>query len=140
MREKPSMRHVAHQMTKLILRHKDACKSRLVLNLSQAKRIECAVRAVIKLYCTSVSCVCGARVVLDLKATVPMSQSSGAIKTERQNTIRRRPLAPTMSPRGKKKIWPSLRVYQVSVRTQLTLFPRTSKQHGVEKLDCGNIA
>ena len=36
--------------------HKDACKSRWVLNLSQAKRIECAVRAVIKLYCTDVSC------------------------------------------------------------------------------------
>ena len=32
------------------------CKSRLVLNLSQANRIECAVRAVIKLYCTDVSC------------------------------------------------------------------------------------
>ena len=34
---------------------KTTCKSRLVLNLSQAKRIECAVRAVIKLYCTDVS-------------------------------------------------------------------------------------
>ena len=55
MREQPWMRHVTHQMTKLILAHKDACKSRLVLNLSQAKRIECAVRAVIKLYCTNVS-------------------------------------------------------------------------------------
>ena len=50
------MRHVTHQMTKLMLDQKDACKSRLVLNLSQAKRIECAVRAVIKLYCTDVSC------------------------------------------------------------------------------------
>ena len=50
------MRHVTHQMTKLVLEHKGACKSRLVLNLSQAKRIERAVRAVIKLYCTDVSC------------------------------------------------------------------------------------
>ena len=56
MREQPWMRHVTHQMTKLILVHKDASKSRLVLNLSQAKRIECAVRAVIRLYCTDVSC------------------------------------------------------------------------------------
>ena len=56
MREQPWMRHVTHQMTKLILVHKDACKSRLVLNSSQAKRVECAVRAVIKLYCTDVSC------------------------------------------------------------------------------------
>ena len=56
MREQPWMRHVTHQMTELILEHKDACKSRLVLNLSQAKRIEWAVRAVIKLYCTNVSC------------------------------------------------------------------------------------
>ena len=56
MREQPWMRHVTHQMTTLILVHKDVCKSRLVLNLSQAKRIECAVRAVIKLYCTDVSC------------------------------------------------------------------------------------
>ena len=54
MREQPWMRRVTHQMTKLILGHKDACKARLVLNLSQAKRIECAVRAVIKLYCTDV--------------------------------------------------------------------------------------
>ena len=53
------MRLVTHQMTKLISGHKDACKSRLVLNLSQAKRIECAVRAVIKLYCTNVSCEWG---------------------------------------------------------------------------------
>ena len=51
MREQPT-----HQMTKLILGHKDACKSRLVLNLSQAKHIECAALAVIKLYCTDVSC------------------------------------------------------------------------------------
>ena len=50
------MTHVTYQMTKLILEHKVACKSRLVLDLSQAKRIECAMRAVIKLYCTSVSC------------------------------------------------------------------------------------
>ena len=57
-REQPWMRHVTHQMTKLILKHKDACKSCLVLNLSQAKRIECALRAVIKLYCTGVSCEC----------------------------------------------------------------------------------
>ena len=56
MREQPWMRHVTHQITTLILGHKDACKSRLVLNLSQAKRIECAVRAVIKLCCTDVSC------------------------------------------------------------------------------------
>ena len=56
MREQPWLRHVTHQMTKLILVHKDACKSRLVLDLSQAKRIECAVRAVIKLYCTDESC------------------------------------------------------------------------------------
>ena len=56
MREQPWMRHVTHQMTTLILGQKDACKSRLVLNLSQAKRIECAVRAVIKLCCTDVSC------------------------------------------------------------------------------------
>ena len=58
MREQPWMRHVTHQMTKLILKHKDACKSRLVLNLSQAKHNECALRAVIKLYCTDVSCEC----------------------------------------------------------------------------------
>ena len=56
MREQPWMKHVTHQMTELILGHKDACKSRLVLYFSQAKRIECAVRAVIKLYCTDVSC------------------------------------------------------------------------------------
>ena len=55
MREQPWMRHVTHQITNFF-GHKDACKSRLVLNLSQAKRIECAVRAVIKLYCTDVSC------------------------------------------------------------------------------------
>ena len=56
MREQPWMRHVAHQMTTLIFGHKDACKSRLVLNLSQAERIECAVRAVLILFCTNVSC------------------------------------------------------------------------------------
>ena len=56
MGEQPRMRHGSHQMTKLILGHEDACKSRLVLNLSQAKRIECAVRAVIKLCCTDVCC------------------------------------------------------------------------------------
>ena len=56
MREQPWMRHVTHQMTKLILEHKDVCKSRLVWDLSQDKRIECAVRAVIKLYCADVSC------------------------------------------------------------------------------------
>ena len=54
-RDQPWVRHVTHQMTALILVHKDACKSRMVLNLSQAKRIECAVRAAIKLYCTDVS-------------------------------------------------------------------------------------
>ena len=50
------MRNGSHQMTKLILGHKDYCKSRLILDLSQAKRIECAVRAVTILFCTSVSC------------------------------------------------------------------------------------
>ena len=56
MREQPWMRHVTHQMTTLIQVNKDACKSPLVPSLSQAKRIECAVRAVIKLHCTDVSC------------------------------------------------------------------------------------
>ena len=45
-------------MTNLLLGHKDACKSRLVLDLesvlSQTKRIGCAVN---KLYCTNVSCL-----------------------------------------------------------------------------------
>ena len=49
-RVQPWTRHVTNQMTKLVLGHKEACKSRLVLDLSQANRIECAVRAVIKLY------------------------------------------------------------------------------------------
>ena len=44
------------EVTGVILEHKDACKSRLFLNLSQTTRIECAVRSLIKLYCTDVSC------------------------------------------------------------------------------------
>ena len=76
------MRHVTHQMTKLILGHKDACKSRLVLNLSQAKRIECAVRAVIKLICTDVSCewVSCLLLLLNLHSSYPRRRLCNLVK------------------------------------------------------------
>ena len=50
MREQPWMRHVTHQMTELF------SDTKMTMQFLSHVRINCAVRAVNKLYCTKVSC------------------------------------------------------------------------------------